>query len=383
MLGIFFAFMLALSACGSGQTMQSDSPKKSDKGTAGNQKTTQKKKLSQDEKAALAFLKGYDSQDKSTRQQAVNKYISGPAKKLFELGASSSPTHQWSNFKVIESLKKKDKQGKQATLVLLHTNDEKGNLYERIAAVENGKVIYVYSPNSSDKSLKNTYKKLRADFKTPIPDKIKQQQKEEVNKKANIKVVKQTATAWKDSAGITINSSAIIKNTGNTNASIGNIQINMVGKDGSVIGTGTATSDPGILKPGQTAFLTDSEPESISSVSDFKKSTYNIDFNKTAQEPQDLKTTKVKFTAAGQYSLSPYKITGVVHNNTKSKVDNVTVSAALFDKNGKLLGIMNTTLTVSINSGGTAGFDISDQPMPPSIAGKAHSVKVKAYNWQM
>lgn len=380
---MIFALLLTLSACGSGQTMQSDSPKKSDKGTSTNQKTTQKKKLSQDEKAALAFLKGYDSQDKSKRQQAVNKFISGPAKKLFELGASSSPTHQWTNFKVIESIKKKDKQGKQATLVLLHANDENGNLYERIAAVENGKVIYVYSPKSSDKSIKQTYKKLRADFKTPIPAQIKQQQKAESSKKAKIKVVKQTATAWKDSGGISINSSAIIKNTGNTNASIGNIQINMVGKDGSVIGTGTATADPGTLKPGQTAFVTDTELESHSKVSDFKKSTYNIDFNNTTQDPQELKTTKIKMTAADQYSLSPYKITGVVHNNTKAKVDNVTVSAALFDKNGNLLGIMNTTLMVSINPGGTAGFDIQDPPMPPSIAGKADSVKVKAYNWQM
>ncbi|HET7579354.1 MAG TPA: FxLYD domain-containing protein [Bacillales bacterium] len=392
---IFVMVCLAMSVatgCGgsSGSTMQSDlnngQSSNEDQTTSGDQKKTDKQEgktedeLSAKEKVALNFYKGYESTDKATRKKAVNKYVVDKTKDLFLLGASAGPDNPKTHIKVMESTTGTGDDGTKYTLVLLHMTGQEGNLFERIAAVKGKKILFVYSPDSKGE-FKKAYDKLRKKFDTPIPEAVKQRLEKQAKAKAKVEISQETSSVWKDSTGaVWANYSAIVKNTGDTVARIGSVQVNFKGKDGSVLGTSQMVNVvPDTIPAGGTAYITTSKIlKTVTDPKKFDKATVNIDFDKTTQKPNLMKTSKVKFKTE---EYGTYIVTGTVKNPTDQKADQIRIAAALFDKKGNLVGVLNGGIDVKLNPGGTAGFELEYPPLPKKIKGNVEKVKVKAYSW--
>ncbi|MDX1771993.1 MAG: FxLYD domain-containing protein, partial [Planococcaceae bacterium] len=167
-------------------------------------------------------------------------------------------------------------------------------------------------------------------------------------------------------------------------ASIGDIQVNFEGADGSVLGTDTMLSaTPGIIQPGETAYITTSTTLDGYAETDFAKASLNLDFDTVSEEAQLLKAdaTKLVDLSADEYAYSPYKVTGTIINDSEEKSDDIRIASGLYDAEGKLLGVLEGSLQVSLNPEGKAGFELTYPELPKDIGGKATEVKVKAYNW--
>lgn len=211
------------------------------------------------------------------------------------------------------------------------------------------------------------------------------EQPEEVVEEANVEVQQDTYGAWTDSIGsVWVHYSAELVNTGETAASIGDIQVNFEGVDGSILGTDTMLSpNPEIIEAGETAYITTSTILEGYTEEEFAKGSLNIDFNSVSETSQVLTTDAVKFVdlSGDEFAMSPYKVTGTIMNDTDEKADDIRIAAGLYDAEGNLLGVLNGSLDVSLNPEGKAGFDLSYPELPAGIAGQATEVKVKAYNW--
>jgi succinate dehydrogenase flavin-adding protein (antitoxin of CptAB toxin-antitoxin module) len=385
--------MTLVSACGGSeeQTMSTDNgdqgSEAEDEGTKKDQNKSEikaKEDLTEADKIALDFLNGFMSQEKEKRLEAVEKYISGETKDLFKLAASGNASHEWSNIKVIESIQE-EKDGKSFTLVLLHATDENENLHERVAAVMDKKVLFVYSSDSGSEEIVQQYNDLRSNFDTPIPAQIKEQQEKEANSEAKVEVTQQNTLVWKDSVGeVWVHFAGEIKNTGNAPASIGSVQINFKGQDGSVLGTESMiTPTPDIVMPGQTAYISASTIlDTVDDPKQFKESTVNIDFDKTSQEPLILTTDKVKTTEGKKEYDAPYTVTGTIKNPLDKKAENIEVAASLYNDKGEIIAVLSGSLDVSLNPNSTAGFELQYPPLPQSIKGKIKETKVKTYSFQ-
>lgn len=207
----------------------------------------------------------------------------------------------------------------------------------------------------------------------------------EVVAEANVEVLQDTYGAWTDSIGsVWVHYSAELVNNGEEAASIGDIQVNFEGTDGSILGTDTMLSpNPEIIEAGETAYITTSTILEGYTEEDFAKGSLNIDFSSVSDSSQVLTADAVKFVdlSADEYAMSPYKVTGTLINDTDEKADDIRIAAGLYDAEGKLLGVLDGSLDVSLNPDGKAGFDLSYPELPAGIAGKATEVKVKAYNW--
>ncbi|TLS36461.1 FxLYD domain-containing protein [Pseudalkalibacillus caeni] len=207
---------------------------------------------------------------------------------------------------------------------------------------------------------------------------------EQKEAEANIEVTSETFGSWEDSIGsIYASYSAEVTNTGDKPAEIGDIQVNLEGDDGSIIGTiPMVMATPDIIMPGETAYLGETTLlEGASSADEIKTANSNIDFSSTDEEPMMLETDKVKLKEGDVEYGTPYIVTGTVINPNEEKADDIRIAAGLYDENGKFLGALNGSIQVSLNPDGKAGFELSYPELPKDIAGKATEVKVKAYNW--
>jgi hypothetical protein len=211
------------------------------------------------------------------------------------------------------------------------------------------------------------------------------EQTEEVKAEAMIEVAQETYGVWTDSIdSVWVHYSAEIVNNGEEAASLGDIQVNFEGTDGSVLGTDTMLSaTPGIIQPGETAYITTSTTLDGYAETDFAKASLNIDFDSVSEEAQLLKADAVKVVdlSADEYAYSPYMVTGTIINDSGEKADDIRIAAGLYDADGKLLGVLDGSLDVSLNADGKAGFELSYPELPKGTAGKATEAKVKVYNW--
>ena len=201
---VLVLLLFVLSACGPSQTTQSNAKDHSKNTSSNKQKSnSQSKKKSQKknsqkkqqnessaipeskwtpaEKVSVQFVKGYYDPNKATRQKAVDQYVNDEVKALFQLGVGLTPRHTIQSVKVMESVKETNK-GVHFKMVLLHVGTKDGKLHEWISLVKDQRIEYLYSRNKMGKKNYKKYDQLRSKFKTPIPDEIKQQQKETSSK---------------------------------------------------------------------------------------------------------------------------------------------------------------------------------------------------------
>ena len=213
----------------------------------------------------------------------------------------------------------------------------------------------------------------------------KTEQTKEIKAEANIEVSSETYGAWTDSIGsVWVHYSAELVNSGEEAANIGDVQVNFEGKDESVLGTDTMlTPNPEIIQAGESAYITTSTILEGTKETDFAKASLNIDFDSVSEKSQILTADAVKLVdlSDDEFAMSPYKVTGTIINDSGEKADDIRIAAGLYDADGKLLGVLEGSLDISLNPDGKAGFELSYPELPKEISSKASEVKVKVYNW--
>ncbi len=383
-----FMLMLIMTVTGCGAE---ESTMESDPATGGNteEKVKEKKNLDPEEKAAKEY---YDAMfaEEETQNAYIKKYMHKETQGLYELTTGTvteSDKANNRNPRVIESVTGKE-EGDEWKAVLVHLQDKNGALKENIHAYakegDTFKLLMVLSANMEDKDMKESYEEMRGRFDTPIPAEVTQRLKKEAKQEASLEVTEETFAAWEDSIdSVWAHYSAVIKNTGNAPAALGDLQINFNGKDGSILGTAQMiTATPDVIMPGETAYVSESTiMEGASSPDEFQSADINLDFSKTSEEPMMLETSNVKLKEGNAEYGTPYIVTGTVSNPTNQKADDIRISAALYDESGKFLGVLDGGIEVSLNPDGKAGFQLNYPELPAEVAGKAAKAEVKAYNW--
>ncbi|TCP24915.1 hypothetical protein EV207_12218 [Scopulibacillus darangshiensis] len=205
-------FGVVLAGCGSDKTSSNNKKNETEEKKA--EASKGKKHLNADEKMVLKFIAGYDSEDEDTRVKAVDDYVADETKDIYKLGAAAPPEDKKSDYKVIESIKQKE-DGKEATLVLLHSLDDNKELHESIFAVMNHKVLFSYSPESSDQEMRKAFKDLRSNFKTPVPEAVKKQMKEQAASEKKSKYPFPSDTTAKGNGKVVIETPAGSSENGN------------------------------------------------------------------------------------------------------------------------------------------------------------------------
>lgn len=207
-------------------------------------------------------------------------------------------------------------------------------------------------------------------------------EKDESNK-SKLEIVKSAGGAWKDSIDtVWVHSSAVFENKGDVPVDIGETQMNFKGQDDSILGTATMVySVPAIVKPGETAFISETTTlEGITDPAQYKETTYNFGFDETEEDPNLLEVSGEKGMVGDEYT--PYKVTGIVKNTTEELQDDVRVAAALYAEDGSLVGVLTGSVDVGINPGGEAGFELTYPEIPKGSAEKVKDVEVKAYGFK-
>ena len=208
-----------------------------------------------------------------------------------------------------------------------------------------------------------------------------EQQTEAKEEEVKLEIIDSAGTAWVDSIGTTwVHSAAVFENTGNVAIDIGEVQMNFKGQDGSVLGTSSMVySVPGIIKPGEKAYISESTILDGVNSSDYKETTYNYDFAQTEEDPNLLEVSGTKGIKGDSYT--PYKVTGMVKNITEEAQDDIRLAAGLYDANNKLLGVLTGSIDVTVNPDSEAGFELTYPDIPDEVAGQVSTVDVKAYGW--
>lgn len=208
----------------------------------------------------------------------------------------------------------------------------------------------------------DTEKKTTEESKNNGDTKTENKEKEE----PKLEVIDQTGGAWKDSIGtVWVHSAVVFKNTGSVPISISDSQLNYKAQDNTILGTSPGVfSVPSVVKPGETAFIGESTIlDGITDSASYKETTINFGFDPTDEDPNLLETSGVKGIKGDDYS--PYKVTGLVKNTTDQKQDDIRLAAGLFDANGKILGVLSSSVDVGVNPGSEAGFELNYPDVPP------------------
>ena len=216
------------------------------------------------------------------------------------------------------------------------------------------------------------------------PNQTEEEPEQEEKAEASLEIQSEKFGTWEDSIGsIYASYSAVITNTGDQPASVGDIQVNFEAEDGSIVGTmPMVLAVPDIIPPGETAFIGESTIlDTISSPDEVAGASTNIDFSSTEEEATLLTTENVKLIEGADEYANAYKVTGTVLNENDEKADDIRLAAGLYDAEGNFLGTLNGSIQVSLNPDGKAGFELNYPDLPEEVKGKATEVKVKAYNW--
>lgn len=203
---------------------------------------------------------------------------------------------------------------------------------------------------------------------------------EEKKSTAKVEIAQQANGAWVDSIdSVWVHSAAIFENTGDIAVEIGETQMNYKGQDDSVLGTSTMIySVPSVVNPGEKAYVVESTIlDGVSSAAEFKETTFNFNFQETTKAPNLMEVSAVK-GIEGEYG---YKVTGLVKNPTEEQQDDIRLAAALFDKDGNLLGILDGSVDIGLAPGNEAGFELSYPDLPEGAASKVATIEVKSYGW--
>jgi hypothetical protein len=200
---------------------------------------------------------------------------------------------------------------------------------------------------------------------------------------ANVELVQSVFNAWKSSSYIYVHAACELKNTGTAPVEVGDISFGLLDKDGGILGTlDTNLPVPEIIQPGEVCFAYESYPfDTIKNAKDIAKIevVWSADVAEEGQELLSFENLKY-YKAKDKYGRP--KITGYVINSTSNLADDIRIAFGLYDKDGKLLGVMSQSQDFKLEPGKKAAFTV-DYPEfgDKKITDKVTEVKGKAFNW--
>ncbi|WP_416729189.1 hypothetical protein [Fictibacillus sp. JL2B1089] len=171
--------------------------------------------------------------------------------------------------------------------------------------------------------------------------------------------------------------SAIIKNEGEDLLRIYPYTLTVHKKDGTVADTVPAFVTPMYLRPGDQAYVSAYGPINGLDETNYNKTTTNIDYQKTNKELLLLKPEKVLFQKPQGEIDSVGKVTGILLNETGKLAKDIEISAAMFDKEGKLLLTTQGYANNDLNDKESEGFSL-DIYSSKEVLDQVVTVDVKA-----
>lgn len=246
---------------------------------------------------------------------------------------------------------------------------------ETIFSISNRKILSIITSEQKE------FAELRAAFKTPLPKEIADAQAAE-KAVPKLEILQKSSKAWKNSINsVYVHSAVVLKNTGEAPVKVSSLQFNFEDQDGGVLGTEKMLlAYPDILMPGETAFVGETSLlEGAKSPKEFKETSINFSFDKTKKNYKMLEVSGVKGKAFDGF-MGNYKVTGFVKNQTTEIQKNISLAAGLFDVEGNILGVVTSIVSVGINPGSQAGFEIRSPEIPESVIGKIATIEVKAFS---
>ena len=198
---------------------------------------------------------------------------------------------------------------------------------------------------------------------------------------ASAEITQTAMHKWKDGIGsIWVHGAIEIKNTGTVPVQIGDIAISFIGEGDTILGSDTMiASVPNIIKPGDVAYVGDSNIlEGISSIDEIIDIEANIDFRETEAESQMLTVEDLNIRTDG---YGDFKVTGRVANTSTENADDIRIVIALFNDEGKLLGIKKASPDVTLAPDKKMGFEARYPTIEGGMASEVSTLTGKAYNW--
>jgi hypothetical protein len=376
--------LLLAAGCSTGEyaggDTKSDVPSPAASTAAAATASVKEKALTAEEQLAVDFIQVVINAEKGTaaQEQFIKDNVSAETQDIIKEGFKELQAYGYktTDVKSVESIKKKMKNGNEATMILINELLEKKQ-HETIVMLENDKVVMF-----SLEELEDTHMELRNGFKTPVSQGIKEAQ-EKAKAEPKLEIVQKSSQAWKDSIKtVWVHSAAVLKNTGDVPIDIGSIQFNFEDKDGGILGTEKMViAYPDIIQPGETAFIGETSIlDGVTDPNEFKETTINFSFDKTSDEKVMLEVSGTKGKQVKDFGFSSYKVTGSVKNQTTEIKKSISVAAGLFDAEGNILGVMKGGIDVGINPGSQAGFDLGYPDIPENVINKIATIEVKAYS---
>lgn len=170
---------------------------------------------------------------------------------------------------------------------------------------------------------------------------------------------------WTDIGYLWVNMAAEVKNTGSTPISVHNCKLDLIGKDNDILETiDYADALPAIVMPSQSAYISEYWTfKGIDSLDFIRDVNVILDYDRTDARIEYLQVKDLKaFNDDGRI-----KVTGRIANSSSRNVDDVVYAVALWDEEGKLLGVMKETLSIPLEQGQETGFSTDDPPLEMDI----------------
>jgi hypothetical protein len=336
------------------------------------------KKLNADEQLAMEFMQVFmlNTKGEDARKAFLDEKISPITKNLFQkllvdMNGEALPAE---NLSVMESADFSEG-GIKEKLVLFQLKIDSSQA-EAIIGILDGKIAIAFF-SEVDKGFYD----LRKYFKTQVPKEVAEGKKNaEENAKPKLEVADKAGYAWKDSIGVVYAHSAfVLENTGKVPVNITDLQLNLEDTSGGILTTVSLVSArPSIVEPGETAFVgEDTLLDEIKDPALYKQTSINFSFEAAQRTAIHLELSNVK---GGPFKgiYDGYKVTGYVKNQTDTLQKGAALAAGFFDKDGKLVGVTNSTISVGINSGSQAGFELIFDGVPLDVLKRIQSFEVKA-----
>lgn len=170
---------------------------------------------------------------------------------------------------------------------------------------------------------------------------------------------------WKDDTDtVYISVACEIKNTG-TCAIEPDITITVSDKNGDELDTFDMLDVyPDIIPPGKTGYMGYSHSLlDADNTEDVAKVDASISYKATYGTCTYFDASDLKYTLPAQGDTES-TVTGDVQNNTQDDADYAMVVCALYDSNGKLIGVFGDTLSDTVYAGKAEPFELSDDLCP-------------------
>lgn len=195
-----------------------------------------------------------------------------------------------------------------------------------------------------------------------------------------VTIVDETFASWQRGDTVWVSYSAELKNDNNVPVFIDRMRVEFLDEEGEVFQGVGLDPIPTIIMPNETAYVVDSVPtDNITDPAIVKGTTVEIDVFETDEERLMLETNNAQFELLYENENMPYKVTGIMTNPHDKTIENVQVTAGLYNDKGELVAVLKKMMETNLGTNNSEEFYTFYPELSDDIYGKVTEVKTKAY----